>query len=256
MKNLAAKGLLIAGTSVLALTSALAMPNAANALGFNTWSLSGVNFTNWQGTNSVNSGTATTTTLNTTSGTLTGTFQYDAANNQFANVNLTFAGGASGGYLGTVSENINTLSATTTSGGATLLVATFVEPASTTSSGTATTVDPLIINNTGNRTRTLNFALANAMTGLGGTISVSAGGFPSSGTYFKDAYSNSTTTIVASPFSNNTVTNQGDYTAIASSGGTIFATPVPFEFEGTAGMAIVGGAWILRRNLKKKATKV
>jgi hypothetical protein len=252
MKNLAAKGLLIAGTSVLALTGALAMPNAANALGFNTWSLSGVNFTNWQGKNSVDGGTPTTTTLTSTSGTLTGTFLYDAANNQFANVNLTFFGGASGGYLGTVTENINTLSATTTSGGATILVATFVEPQSTSTSSAS----PIFTSTTTNRTRTLNFALSSAMTGIGGTIGVTAGTSPSTGTYFKDAYSINTTTVDISVPSITPSSNQGDYTAFASSGGTIFATPVPFEFEGTAGMAVVGGAWLLRRHLKKKATKV
>jgi subtilisin-like proprotein convertase family protein len=35
------------------------------------------------------------------------------------------------------------------------------------------------------------------------------------------------------------------------------ATPVPFEFEGTGGLMVVGGVWLLRRHLKKKKeTKV
>jgi hypothetical protein len=34
-------------------------------------------------------------------------------------------------------------------------------------------------------------------------------------------------------------------------------TAVPFEFEGTGGMMVVGGVWLLRRHLKKKKeTKV
>jgi hypothetical protein len=34
------------------------------------------------------------------------------------------------------------------------------------------------------------------------------------------------------------------------------ATPVPFEFEPTGGLLILGGGWLLRRHLKKKSTKV
>jgi len=35
------------------------------------------------------------------------------------------------------------------------------------------------------------------------------------------------------------------------------ATPVPFEFEPTGGLMVLGGAWLLRRHLKnKKSTKV
>ena len=34
------------------------------------------------------------------------------------------------------------------------------------------------------------------------------------------------------------------------------ATPVPFEFEGTGGLMVVGSVWLLRRHLKKKETKV
>ncbi len=37
---------------------------------------------------------------------------------------------------------------------------------------------------------------------------------------------------------------------------TSAATAVPFEFEPTAGLAILGGGWLLRKHLKKKATKV
>ncbi|MCY7332935.1 MAG: proprotein convertase P-domain-containing protein [Pseudanabaena sp. CAN_BIN31] len=37
---------------------------------------------------------------------------------------------------------------------------------------------------------------------------------------------------------------------------TIDATPVPFGFEPTGGLLIVGGAWFLRKQLKKKTTKV
>lgn len=33
------------------------------------------------------------------------------------------------------------------------------------------------------------------------------------------------------------------------------ATPVPFEFEGTGGMLVLGGGWLLRRHLKKRAKK-
>jgi hypothetical protein len=42
---------------------------------------------------------------------------------------------------------------------------------------------------------------------------------------------------------------QGDFTATA-------ATPVPFEFEPTGGLLILGGGWLLCRHLKKKSTKV
>ena len=35
------------------------------------------------------------------------------------------------------------------------------------------------------------------------------------------------------------------------------ATPVPFEFEPTGGLMVLGGGWLLRRHLKKKkSTKV
>ena len=35
------------------------------------------------------------------------------------------------------------------------------------------------------------------------------------------------------------------------------ATPVPFEFEPTGGLLVLGGGWLLRRHLKKKkSTKV
>ncbi|MEI6328857.1 MAG: hypothetical protein WCP16_06470 [Pseudanabaena sp. ELA645] len=51
----------------------------------------------------------------------------------------------------------------------------------------------------------------------------------------------------------------GDLTAID----TVFtanfspaaATPVPFEFEGTGGVLVLGGGWLLRRHLKKRAKK-
>jgi len=33
------------------------------------------------------------------------------------------------------------------------------------------------------------------------------------------------------------------------------ATPVPFEFEGTGGLLVLGGGWLLRRHLKKRAKK-
>ena len=33
-------------------------------------------------------------------------------------------------------------------------------------------------------------------------------------------------------------------------------TPVPFEFEPTGGLLVLGGGWLLRRHLKKRATKV
>ncbi len=34
------------------------------------------------------------------------------------------------------------------------------------------------------------------------------------------------------------------------------ATPVPFEFEPTGGLLVLGGGWLLCRHLKKRATKV
>lgn len=33
------------------------------------------------------------------------------------------------------------------------------------------------------------------------------------------------------------------------------STPVPFEFEGTGGLLVLGGGWLLRRHLKKRAKK-
>jgi hypothetical protein len=38
--------------------------------------------------------------------------------------------------------------------------------------------------------------------------------------------------------------------------GNFTATPVPFEFEPTGGLLILGGGWLLRKHLKKKSTKV
>lgn len=49
-------------------------------------------------------------------------------------------------------------------------------------------------------------------------------------------------------YTNSTLFNSFDINATA--------IPVPFEFEATGGLAMLGGAWLLRRHLKKKATKV
>jgi hypothetical protein len=49
-------------------------------------------------------------------------------------------------------------------------------------------------------------------------------------------------------YGNSTIFNSFDINATA-------ATAVPFEFEATGGLAILGGDWLLRRHLKK-STKV
>lgn len=52
-----------------------------------------------------------------------------------------------------------------------------------------------------------------------------------------------------STYSNSALFNSFDINATA--------VPVPFEFEATSGLAMLGGAWLLRKHLqKKKSTKV
>jgi hypothetical protein len=53
--------------------------------------------------------------------------------------------------------------------------------------------------------------------------------------------------VDTSSFSSRDTVFQGNFTA---------ATPVPFEFEPTGGLLVLGGGWLLRRHLKKKSTKV
>lgn len=65
----------------------------------------------------------------------------------------------------------------------------------------------------------------------------------------------------ANPYPNGLVT-RSDGAEDLSSYDTVFSanfssapTPVPFEFEPTGGLLVLGGGWLLRRHLKKKAKK-
>ena len=67
----------------------------------------------------------------------------------------------------------------------------------------------------------------------------------------------------ANPYPNGylTTTDSGLAGIIGQSYDTMFSanfsesTPIPFEFEGTGGLLVLGGGWLLRRHLKKRAKK-
>ncbi len=61
----------------------------------------------------------------------------------------------------------------------------------------------------------------------------------------------------ANPYINGIVTR--DLSGNLTGTDTVFsatATPVPFDFEPTSGLLVLGGGWLLRRHLKKRAKKV
>ncbi len=64
----------------------------------------------------------------------------------------------------------------------------------------------------------------------------------------------------ANPYVNGYVTRSvsGDlpsYDTLFQANFSAAATPVPFEFEPTGGLLVLGGGWLLRRHLKKRAKK-
>ena len=67
-------------------------------------------------------------------------------------------------------------------------------------------------------------------------------------------------TSSANPYANGILTrsNSGDLTGsdtVFTANFSAGATAVPFEFETTSGLAILGGAWLLRRHLKNRTKK-
>jgi hypothetical protein len=64
-------------------------------------------------------------------------------------------------------------------------------------------------------------------------------------------------TNIAYSFSSN---NGGSYANNNATNGFVInataATPVPFDFDPSLGVAVLGGGWLLRKHLKKKSTKV
>ncbi len=54
--------------------------------------------------------------------------------------------------------------------------------------------------------------------------------------------------------------NGASYTSSPTNSGFVInataATPVPFDFDPSLGVAVLGGGWLLRKHLKKKSTKV
>ncbi len=63
----------------------------------------------------------------------------------------------------------------------------------------------------------------------------------------------------ANPYANGILTRSvGDLTGhdtVFSANFSSAPTPVPFEFEPTGGLLVLGGGWLLRRHLKKRAKK-
>ena len=64
----------------------------------------------------------------------------------------------------------------------------------------------------------------------------------------------------ANPYANGIVTqNSGNSTGsdtVFSANFSPAPTAVPFDFEPTGGLLVLGGGWLLRRHLKKRAKKV
>ena len=106
-----------------------------------------------------------------------------------------------------------------------------------------------------NSTATWTFAgglsLIDNQTYTAAVISSADLGFPASSSTFApniDRYANGfVTRSVAGDFTTRDTIFTANFSAAP--------TAVPFEFEGTGGMLVLGGGWLLRRHLKKRAKK-
>jgi hypothetical protein len=272
------QSLFFAGSSVLALAGSMTLANAANAIGWTRFSFSGVNVNNWAQTNSNSesnpaSGPTITNPTVTGLGSLTGFFDYNTVTFAVLNVNLSFATSSlSGTATGVSSENLTISDLAITGGGTTgtfslTTAVSGVPNGSTTSSSfigspinqtlTSTTTSTLGFNNT----RTFTFNLGSSLD-LGTSAVVS-------GSSFTDAYTktnnlSTTGTLGVTPFGPdiNTITDTGTITGTGTSGTlTAFISPVPFDFDPSAGVLLLGAGFglnKLRKNLKakKNETKV